>query len=157
MKLQLAGVTHRSPFFSCDRSAGNTSIFIILHNAKMLAKQSCSRLIEMNTKRYPDCIKALARARVPFSGVQGWVAQGKEFQIVFFEIESGAQVSPHSHGEQFGYIFEGEIVLTIGEDTRTYREGDSYHIPAGVVHHVKFKTFVRVVDFFLEPDRYRTE
>jgi len=111
----------------------------------------------MNVKRYPDCIRALARARVPLSGVQGWVAQGKEFQMVFFEIESGVRVPPHSHGEQFGYVFEGEIVLTIGDDTRTYRERDSYHIPAGVVHQAEFKTFVRVVDFFLEPDRYGTE
>ncbi|RDE10913.1 MAG: hypothetical protein C4K48_12995 [Candidatus Thorarchaeota archaeon] len=157
MKLQLAGVTHRSPFFSCDRSAGNTSCFFVLHNAKILARQSCSRLIEMNTKRYPDCIKALARARVPLSGVQAWVAQGREFQMVFFEIESGVQVAPHSHGEQFGYVFEGEMALTIGDDTRTYRGRDSYHIPAGVVHQAEFKTFVRVVDFFLEPDRYRTE
>ena len=123
----------------------------------MPAEKSCSRLIEMNTKKYPDCIKALARARVPFPGVQGWVAQGREFQMVFFEIESGAEVSPHSHGEQFGYVFEGEMVLTIGEDTQTYREGDSYHIPAGVVHQARFKTFVRVVDFFLEPNRYRTD
>lgn len=111
----------------------------------------------MVTKGYPDYIKALARAIIPFSGVQGWVAQGREFQMVFFEIESGGQVSPHSHGEQFGYVFEGEISLTIGDDTRTYRKGDSYHIPAGVVHKAEFKTFVRVVDFFLEPDRYKTE
>ena len=111
----------------------------------------------MTTKQYPDYIKSLAKARIPFLGVQGWVAQGKEFQLVFFEIESGGQVSPHSHGEQYGYVFEGEMVLTIGEETRTYTAGESYHIPDGVIHHAKFKTFVRVMDFFLEADRYKTE
>lgn len=118
---------------------------------------SAATVIGMTTKQYPDYIKSLAKAKIPFPGVQGWVAQGKEFQLVFFEIESGGQVSPHSHGEQYGYVFEGEMILTIGEKTRTYRAGESYHIPKGVIHHAKFNTFVRVMDFFLEADRYTTE
>jgi quercetin dioxygenase-like cupin family protein len=108
-------------------------------------------------KQYPDYIKSLAKVKVPFSGVKGWVAQGKEFQIVFFEIEAGSHVSPHHHGEQYGYVFEGEVILTIGDETRTYRAGDSYHIPEGVVHQANFRTSVRVMDFFLEADRYETE
>ncbi|MDH4212393.1 MAG: cupin domain-containing protein [Candidatus Thorarchaeota archaeon] len=118
---------------------------------------SVATVIGMTIKQYPDYIKSLAKAKIPFPGVQGWVAQGKEFQLVFFEIESGGQVSPHSHGEQYGYVFEGEMILTIGEETRTYRAGESYHIPKGVIHHAKFNTFVRVMDFFLEADRYTTE
>lgn len=47
------------------------------------------------------------------------------------------------------------MVLTIGGETRTYRRGDSYYIPAGVVHSAVFKRRVRVVDFFADPDRYR--
>jgi mannose-6-phosphate isomerase-like protein (cupin superfamily) len=114
-------------------------------------------VFEMSVKKYPDYIKNLIKAKIPFPGVQGWVAQGEEFQAVFFEIESGSHVSPHSHGEQYGYVFEGEIVLTIGNETRTYTAGDSYHIPSGVVHEAKFNTFVSVMDFFLEADRYKTE
>jgi quercetin dioxygenase-like cupin family protein len=111
----------------------------------------------MVATKFPDFIKSLAKAKIPLPGVQGWVAQGKEFQLVFFEIDEGSQVTPHSHGEQSGYVFEGEIVLTIGNETRVYRSGDSYHIPSGVVHQAKFNTFVRVVDIFLEPHRYATD
>jgi quercetin dioxygenase-like cupin family protein len=100
--------------------------------------------------QYPDCIKNLKRAKISLSGVQGWVAQGEEFQIVFFEIEEGSQVTPHSHGEQYGYVFEGEMTLTIGDETRVYRGGDSYHIPKNIIHYAKFNTFVRVVDFFFK-------
>jgi mannose-6-phosphate isomerase-like protein (cupin superfamily) len=114
-------------------------------------------VIEMVPMQYPDCIKSLKRAKISLPGVQGWVAQGEEFQIVFFEIEKGSQVTPHSHGEQHGYVFEGEMALTVGNETRVYRSGDSYNIPKGVVHHAKFNTFVRVVDFFLEAGRYKTE
>lgn len=111
----------------------------------------------MTSVQYPDCIKALSKAKISLPGVQGRVAQGEKFQMVFFEIEEGSVVTPHSHGEQYGYVFEGELVLTIGDKTRTYRGGDSYHIPKDVIHHAKFNTFVRVVDFFLDADRYKTE
>jgi quercetin dioxygenase-like cupin family protein len=114
-------------------------------------------VIEMVPANFPDFIKSLAKAKIPLPGVQGWLAQGKEFQLVFFEIDKGSHVTPHSHGEQYGYVFEGEMTLTIGDDTRVYRSGDSYHIPKGVVHQAKFNTFVRVVDIFLEPHRYATE
>jgi quercetin dioxygenase-like cupin family protein len=107
--------------------------------------------------QYPDSIKSLKKAKISLSGVQGWLAQGEEFQVVFFEIKKGSQVTPHSHGEQYGYVFEGEMALTIEEETHVYKSGDSYHIPKGAIHHAKFMTFVRVMDFFLEPDRYQTE
>ncbi len=35
--------------------------------------------------------------------------------------------------------------------------GDSYHIPAGVIHAAEIKTFVRIMDFFAEHDRYQKE
>ncbi|MGY5852500.1 MAG: cupin domain-containing protein [Candidatus Thorarchaeota archaeon] len=106
---------------------------------------------------YPDCIKNLPKAKIDFPGVQGWVAQGDNHQIVFFEIEPTGEVPPHSHAAQFGSVFEGEIVLTIGDEVRTYTKGDTYYIPAVVIHKAKFKTFTRVMDFFDDPNRYETE
>ncbi|NWF96507.1 MAG: cupin domain-containing protein [Candidatus Thorarchaeota archaeon] len=91
------------------------------------------------------------------SGVKGWVSQGTDSQVVFFEIEAGRVVPPHKHCEQFGFMLEGEMALTIGDKTTVYRKGDSYHIPAGVLHSAEFRTFVRVVDFFSDPNRYETE
>jgi len=106
---------------------------------------------------YPNCITVLPKVKVGFSGVKGWLSQGTDSQIVFFEIEAGGVVPPHSHGEQFGIVIEGEMTLTIGEITKTYKKGDSYHIPDGVVHQAESNTFVRVMDFFAEVDRYSTE
>jgi quercetin dioxygenase-like cupin family protein len=87
-------------------------------------------------------------------GVEGWLAQGNDFQIVFFEIEPTANVPPHSHSAQFGVVMEGEAVLTIGDETKTYRKGDTYSIPEDVIHHAQFNSFTLVMDFFAEPDRY---
>ncbi|MHA2423589.1 MAG: cupin domain-containing protein [Candidatus Thorarchaeota archaeon] len=111
----------------------------------------------MSAEPFPDCIRELPKAKVPFQGVQVNIAQGDQFQVGFFEIEPIGVVSPHSHGAQYGFVIEGEMLLTIGDDTKLYRRGDSYYIPEGVVHSAEFKTFCRIMDFFDEPNRYETE
>jgi quercetin dioxygenase-like cupin family protein len=90
-------------------------------------------------------------------GVQAWIAQGIAFQIAFFEIEPIGTVPPHSHSAQYGFVIEGEMLLTIGDETKLYKRGDSYYIPEGVVHSAEFKTFFRAMDFFAEPARYEME
>lgn len=111
----------------------------------------------MTNEPYPDCIKKLPRAKIPFKGVKAWVVQGKESQACFFEIEPIGSITPHSHGAQYGFVIEGEMSLTIGNKTTSYSKGDSYFIPEGVVHSAEFKTFCRVMDLFGEPGRYETE
>jgi len=100
---------------------------------------------------------SLPKAKISLPGVQGWVAQGEEFQIVFFEIEPIGSIPPHSHKAQFGIVLEGEMVLTIGDETKLYRKGDTYCIPEDVVHHAEFNTFFRAMDFFSDPNRYEME
>ena len=111
----------------------------------------------MADEPYPDLITSLPQADIPFDGVRGWLAQAAETQIVFFEIEPIGEVAPHSHGDQWGIVVEGEMDLTIGDETRRYRRGDSYFIPAGVVHSACFHTHFRAIDVFGEAARYRAE
>ena len=111
----------------------------------------------MTSDGYPKCIIDLPKAKIPFLGVKGWIAQGENSQTVFFEIEPIGEVTPHSHGAQFGIVIEGEMQLTIGGNTNTYTKGDSYFIPEGVVHHATFNAFCRVMDYFAEPERYELE
>ena len=103
---------------------------------------------------YPDFITALPEAETPFPGVRGWISQAPDHQVLFVDIAPIGEVAPHSHGEQWGIVVEGEMELTIGDETRVYRPGDSYHIPPGVVHSASFATHFRAIDVFAEPDRY---
>ena len=104
---------------------------------------------------YPEIIAGLPEADIPFDGVKGRLLQGEDHQVVFFEIDPIGEVAPHSHGAQWGVVFEGEMELTIGDQTRTYRKGDRYYIPAGVIHSAVFKTKTWVMDFFADRNRYR--
>jgi len=104
---------------------------------------------------YAEEIKQLPEADIPFEGVKGWLSQGKDHQIVFFDIEPIGKVAEHSHGAQWGVVFDGEMTLTIGDETKTYKKGDYYYIPSGVIHSATFKKRTRVMDFFADEERYK--
>ena len=109
----------------------------------------------MTSRSYPNIIKALPKADITIDGVEAWLAQGKAFQIVFFEIQPGVTIPPHKHKAQYGFIIEGEMTLTIGDQIRQLRAGDSYFIPENVTHYGTTHTRVRAMDFFNETERYR--
>ncbi|MGM9402932.1 cupin domain-containing protein [Aliiroseovarius sp. KMU-71] len=105
---------------------------------------------------FPDFIKELPSIDVPFPEdvVQTAVVRSDHGLVAFFTFLKDMELPPHSHGPQWGTVVEGEIELTIGGETRTYRAGDSYNIPAGVVHGGRIKAGTRAIDVFAEADRY---
>ena len=111
----------------------------------------------MPTAPYPEMITGLPPADIPLDGVRGWISQAPDHQVVFLDIDPIGEVPPHSHGEQWGIVVEGEMELTIGDETRRYGPGDSYHIPAGVAHGAKFLSHFRAIDVFADANRYQAK
>ncbi len=111
----------------------------------------------MSPASYPAMITNLPRVDLPLEGVTGWLLQATKQQVVFFEIQAGCSVPPHSHGEQWGIVVEGKMDLTIEGRTRRCQPGDSYHIPAGAVHGARFLTRFRAIDVFADADRYKAK
>ena len=109
----------------------------------------------MHDAPFSEMITGLPDVDMPVPGVRGRLSQGKDHQIVFFEIEPIGVIPLHSHGAQWGIVVEGEMELTIGGETRRYGPGDSYAIPAGVEHGARFLTRVRAIDVFADADRYK--
>ena len=104
---------------------------------------------------YPEIIKQLPEADIPFEGVRGWLLQGQDHQVVFFDIDPIGEVAEHTHGSQWGIVIDGVMELTIGGVKRTYQKGDHYFIPDGVVHSAVFKSRCSVLDFFADRERYK--
>jgi quercetin dioxygenase-like cupin family protein len=105
---------------------------------------------------FPKVITDLPEADIQFRGARGWIAQGRNHQIVFFEIEPFVAVSEHSHDSpQWGIVVEGKMELTIGSETRICEKGDEYFIPAHTKHSAKFLSEFRALDFFAEKMRYK--
>lgn len=61
---------------------------------------------------------------------------------------------PHKHpNEQAGLILEGEVTITIGNETRTLKQGDAYIAPPNVPHgRAKVsKNPIRTLEIFSPP------
>jgi len=105
---------------------------------------------------YPDFIKAFPSIDVPFPEdvVQTAVVRSDDALVVFFTFLKDMELPAHSHGAQWGTVVEGQIKFTIGGETKIYKAGDSYSIPAGVEHGAVIQAGTRVIDVFAEADRY---
>ncbi len=77
---------------------------------------------------------------------------GQRAMIVHFTLEEGAVVPAHSHpNEQMGYVIEGEMKMTIGDETFTVSAGQSYLAPANVEHSATITRRAIVLDTFSPP------
>ena len=104
---------------------------------------------------FPEMINSLPEADIEFKGVKGWISQSKDHQMVFLEIDPIGKVAEHYHGAQWGIIIEGEMELTIGGVKKTYKKGDTYYIPDGVLHSAEFRNKTWALDFFADKNRYK--
>lgn len=127
-----------------------SKININLNKSRMDSKMNIQSI-------YPDEIRNLPKADIPFEGIKGWLSQGLDHQIVFFDIEPIGTIAEHKHGAQWGVVFDGEMALTIGGTTKVYKKGDTYFIPAGVTHSATFKKKTQLMDFFADKERYKAK
>lgn len=68
-------------------------------------------------------------------GVSAKFMTGGRMMFSFVHLEPGGTVELHQHPhEQCGYMLEGMMHLTIGDETRELRPGDCYTIPGGIQH-----------------------
>lgn len=62
-----------------------------------------------------------------------------EMEPILVELKSNCQTeqdNPHE-GEEFGYVLEGSIVLTVGKRSFVCKKGDSFHFTADKVHYIR--------------------
>ena len=104
---------------------------------------------------FPSIIQNLPEADHPFRDISLWLLKGPTACAIFVQADADSDVPEHAHGAQWGIVVSGELLLTIGGKTKTYRPGEEYFIPPGVRHAAKLRSGVRVIDFFDDPNRYR--
>jgi len=105
----------------------------------------------MTDQVYPKVITDLPEADIPFEGIKGWLLQGPDRQVVFFDIQPVGVVPEHCHGEQWGVVVEGELTLVVEGVKNTYRKGEFYHIASGARHSATFGTACKVMTFLPMP------
>lgn len=61
---------------------------------------------------------------------------GREAVVAKVEVAAGARAGRHTHpGDEISYVTDGEVDLLIdGQAPRTIKAGESFVVPAGIVH-----------------------
>ena len=103
---------------------------------------------------FPGPIKNLPEADIPIDGITAFLSQSETHQIIFMEFDRNVDLPEHSHAAQVGFVIEGVIELSINGKCETYRKGDRYYIPEGVLHSGKIFAGYADITFFDEPKRY---
>ena len=87
--------------------------------------------------------------REVFPGFHGRFVHTDNMTFVYWVIDAGALLPPHSHPhEQVAHMFEGRLELTIGETTRILEPGAVATISSNIVHSGKALTKCRIMDAF---------
>ena len=105
---------------------------------------------------YPDFMRGFPQLDLPYPEdvVSTNAVRSEAGLVVFFTVHKDVEIPEHSHGPQWGALFEGRLDLTVDGRTRTCSPGDTWDIPAGVPHSARIHAGSRLMDVFAEPDRY---
>jgi quercetin dioxygenase-like cupin family protein len=83
------------------------------------------------------------------------IAWGEKLMLSYVTIQPNAPIVPlHSHPhEQMGLVLEGEVGLTIGNETRKLKKGDAFQVPPNVHHGLAFTSEKQAIllDIFSPP------
>lgn len=104
---------------------------------------------------FPGIIKELPEADIPVDGLNAYLFQGEDKQILFMKFDYNTDVPEHSHEAQWGLVIEGEMILKIEGRELTLKKGDEYYIPEGKMHSAKIKAGYRDVTLFDQRERYK--
>ncbi len=104
---------------------------------------------------FPGFVRRLPKADYAADGagaIRGFVARGT-CQVVFNENDEEVTFAPHRHAQSFGVVLAGECELVIDGVATRYKVGDTYHVPAGVLHYAWQSANYRDIVVFDEPMR----
>jgi quercetin dioxygenase-like cupin family protein len=103
---------------------------------------------------FPEPIRNLPLADMPFAGVTAHLSQADTHQIIFMHFAEDTPLPEHAHAPQWGIVLEGKIDMTIEGVSKTYTKGDRYFIPDGAKHSGKIHAGYADMTFFAQKDRY---
>ena len=62
---------------------------------------------------FSEPIRNLPEEDIPLDGVEAFLSQSDDHQILFMRFEADVDLPEHSHAAQIGFVLEGRIDLVI--------------------------------------------
>jgi len=107
------------------------------------------------SKVFPKSIVDLPKADIPINGLEAYLSQGTDHQIIFMEFSEDVEITEHFHDSQWAVVLEGKIEMVIDGIKKTFSKGDRYFIPSGIKHSAKIHAGYADITFFDQADRYQ--
>ncbi len=111
----------------------------------------------METQAYPELVRRLPEAEIPWPGLRAWFIGNEHGQVAFFECDEPVEVGEHSHGAQFIAVLDGELKLMIEGEEKTLRRGATCYIPSGAKHSALLSVGYKSIEIFEDADRFKAK
>ncbi len=84
--------------------------------------------------------------RGPKPGWHGRFFHSEHMTFAYYDLEPGASIHLHAHAnEEVWHVIEGELDVTLVDETRTVRAGSAVVVPPNTLHAVAVTTACRVI------------
>lgn len=109
----------------------------------------------MASLELPESVRDLPEADSPYPGFHCWLLEDEDELIVFNEADVDITAPEHTHiNDQFSIVINGKVALTIGGKRQTYSRGDTFMIPGGTSHTMKYFKGYRSIEVCTDVNRY---
>ncbi len=100
---------------------------------------------------FPSIIKIIPVVDYGIDGLEARMTHTKEGTMWFVHAAKEVNFPEHCHAEQWTVVISGSATLRMNGKCMTYKEGDTYIIPAGVKHSITLHAGYREVDYVDDP------
>lgn len=104
---------------------------------------------------FPEPILKLPKADIPIKGVNAYLLQGKNNQMIFMEFKNDVDIPEHSHESQWEIVLNGKVDYFEKDFKITYKKGDRFYIPKNTKHSAKVYAGYAAIAYFNQKDRYK--
>lgn len=104
---------------------------------------------------FPGPVQRLPQADIPVPGLQAYLSQASDHQILFMEFQDDVEIPTHAHAAQWTVVLEGRMDLELEGVAHVCRKGDRIFIPAGARHSAYIHAGYADITLFDQKDRYR--
>jgi len=108
-----------------------------------------------------ELLENLPEVSYPFDQkvqMTGWLIQGKDHQVVLWEVKTPQKTGEHSHPyPEWGIVISGKTKVTIGGSTKNYKKGDEIFVPANMPHSSEVSGNYRSLDIFMSPKHVKAQ
>jgi mannose-6-phosphate isomerase-like protein (cupin superfamily) len=97
---------------------------------------------------FPELLRRLPK----FEGsIDATKLSAEDSDVLFASYPGGTRIPPHRHDtENVGVVTQGELLLTVAGEQRSYRPGDWYHIDAQAEHSAIFEQDSSIIEFWFK-------